>query len=87
MSALEFGVPFKSLLVLEHRYGRDRRRKTLWRAQQGVWVEVATSTSTRVLCDRMTRGAHVVLLAGDDPNGRVDLPIEVASSGDALFRW
>lgn len=84
MSA-KYGVPFKSLLMLDYWFGRTRNRKTLWRADRGKWVEVAISTSARVLSDKFTRGWHVVVQAGVDPNCTVDVPMEIAPSDGVLF--
>lgn len=76
-----YGRTFKSLLSVEHWFGADRRRKTLWRAQRGEWVEVATSTSARVLADRVRSGVHVIMPAGIAP--AVPVPLEPAQG--ALF--
>lgn len=74
-----YGFTFKSLLRLDHWFGTDRRRKTLWRADRGEWTEVATSTSVRVLADAFTSGVHVVMPAGVAPT--IDAPFGVATSG------
>lgn len=83
-----YGTPLKSLLRLESWFGMVPGRKTLWRSQHGAWVEVATSTSTRVLCSRFGgTGWHVVMPAGSDPNGTVEVPLEVAPASGALFAY
>lgn len=76
-----YGVTSKSLLVVEHWFGPVRGRKTLWRASGGAWVEVATSTSARVLADAFTAGVHVVMPSGVAPV--TPAPLEVAPG--ALF--
>lgn len=74
-----YGYTFTSLLRMDHWFATDRRRKTLWRAVDGEWREVATSTSIRVLGDRFTSGSHVVMPAGSAPE--FPAPVEVARSG------
>ena len=62
-----YGQPFTSLFRVEAWFHSVRGRKTLWRALQGEWVEIATSTSARVLADRFTTGSHIVMPAGIAP--------------------
>lgn len=82
-----FGVPLRSVLRLEHWFWNVPGRKTLWRALNSEWVEVATSTSTRVLGDKFSTGTYVVTAAKDDPNGTVEIPLEVPRGGSALFTF
>lgn len=76
-----YGFTFTSLLRIDMWFGADRRRNTLWRAQAGEWVEVASSTSARVLADAFTSGAHVVMPAGVTPR----FPAPMAAIAGALF--
>lgn len=81
-----FGMPFKSLLRLEAWFWQESGRLTLWRAERGEWVEVATSTSTRILCGKFSDGhAHVVMRPGVNPNGTVDVPLERAPRDGVMF--
>ncbi len=80
-----YGFVFKSLFNVERWFSTTPGKKTLWRAQRGEWVEVATSTSARVLADRFGTGAHVVMPAGIDPNGTVETPLEIAPADGLLF--
>lgn len=80
-----FGKPFKSLLRIEFWFGQTPGRLTLWRAVDGAWVEVATSTSTRILCNKFASGFHVVMRPGQDPNGTVEVPLELAPRDGVLF--
>lgn len=78
-----YGVAFTSLLMVETWFHKVRGRKTLWVARQGEWVEVATSTSARVLADKCHRGTHVIMPAGIAPV--TPAPFDLAPSGAGLF--
>jgi hypothetical protein len=65
-------------------FGDLKGVKSLWKLQGDAWVRVATSRSVNMLVDAFTSGAHVVIPAKLDPNGRIAAPLPPAPSG-ALF--